>query len=79
MTLVADTFAKAPAEKLEPQDDDRPIWEIIAEISRGLTHDEWAALPNDGAINYRHYLYGQPKRESPACADGRAQPEKQAA
>ncbi len=46
-------------------DDDRPIWEVILELGACLTHEEWADLPNDGAINYRHYLYGQPKREVP--------------
>jgi hypothetical protein len=54
--------------KLVPEkmaDDDRPIWEVISQLSAALTHEEWADLPNDGAINYRNYLYGQPKREVP--------------
>ena len=52
--------------KLVPEkmaDDNRPIWEVISELTAGLTHEEWAEQPNDGAINYRSYLYGQPKRE----------------
>ena len=44
-------------------DDDRPIWEIIMELSAELSDDEWREQPTDGALNYRHYLYGQPKRE----------------
>ena len=44
-------------------DNDRPIWEIIMELSAELSDDEWREQPTDGALNYRHYLYGQPKRD----------------
>ncbi len=39
----------------------RPIWEIVAEIGAQIPDEEWANLPNDGSVNYKHYLYGVPK------------------
>lgn len=36
----------------------RPIWEVVAEIGAQIPDEEWAKVPNDGSINYRHYLYG---------------------
>ena len=42
--------------------DSRPIWEKIVEISDGVPEEEWAKLPADGAENLDHYLYGAPKK-----------------
>jgi hypothetical protein len=36
----------------------RPIWEIIAEIGEQISDEEWATVPSDASINYKHYLYG---------------------
>lgn len=47
-----------------PTRDDRPIWEVIAEISASVPDEEWAKLPADGAEQHDHYLYGSPKRPS---------------
>lgn len=47
-----------------PARDDRPIWEVIAEISASVPDEEWAKLPADGAEQHDHYLYGSPKRPS---------------
>ena len=60
--VVKDTIKPAPP-LIEQAQDDRPIWEIITELSAELSDDDWREQPTDGAMNYRHYLYGQPKRE----------------
>lgn len=41
----------------------RPIWEIAEEIAATVPDAEWAKLPTDLAANYKHYLYGAPKRK----------------
>ena len=60
--VVKDTVVTRLPQKPSLPEDDRPIWEIITELSTELSDKEWAEQPTDGAINYRHYLYGQPKR-----------------
>jgi len=40
----------------------RPISEIAKELSSKVPYEEWAKLPRDGAENYKHYLYGHPKK-----------------
>jgi hypothetical protein len=45
-------------------DDDRPIWERIASLAAILPEEAIAGLPNDGASELDHYLYGTPKRTS---------------
>jgi hypothetical protein len=39
-----------------------PIWEQIADNMRDALPEEFAKLPNDGASEHDHYLYGHPKR-----------------
>lgn len=39
-------------------DTQRPIWEVVAEIGAQIPDEQWAKIPNDGSINYKHYLYG---------------------
>lgn len=41
----------------------RPIWEVIAQIGESIPAKEWKKVPTDGAMNYKHYLYGHAKRE----------------
>ncbi|MGO9206582.1 MAG: class I SAM-dependent DNA methyltransferase [Candidatus Limnocylindrales bacterium] len=43
-----------------PQDD-RPIWERIAELAERLPQEMVSELPADGASQLDHYLYGAPK------------------
>jgi len=45
-----------------PQAKARPIWEVILENMEGVSPDEFAKLPKDGASEHDHYLYGHPKR-----------------
>lgn len=46
----------------ELPDDDRPIWERIADLAAKLPEDAIAGLPRDGASQLDHYLYGAPKK-----------------
>jgi len=43
--------------------DDRPIWEVIAENMKDVPAEEFAKLPKDGASEHDHYLYGHPKQK----------------
>ncbi len=40
----------------------RPFWEVIAEIGEQIPDKEWVNVPADASINYKHYLYGTPKK-----------------
>ncbi len=53
--------ARNATEALPATGDTRPIWEIVAEISRSVPDEEWARIPADSSINLDHYLYGAPK------------------
>lgn len=44
------------------QNNARPIWEVIAEISSEIPDEEWETLPSDGSVNHDHYLYGARKK-----------------
>jgi hypothetical protein len=41
----------------------RPIWEIVAEIGTQIPDEQWTKVPNDASINYKHYLYGTPRKD----------------
>ncbi|MBV9224455.1 MAG: hypothetical protein JOY85_10530 [Acidobacteriaceae bacterium] len=53
-----DQQASAPADA-----DDRPIWEVIVDQMKDVPPEDFAALPNDGASQVDHYIYGLPKRD----------------
>lgn len=55
-------FVENLAEHPAASTDDRPILEVIREISAEVPDEEWAKLPTDGAEQHDHYLYGSPKR-----------------
>ena len=40
----------------------KPIWEIFKETADALPAEIVAQLPEDGAEQHDHYLYGTPKR-----------------
>jgi Arc/MetJ-type ribon-helix-helix transcriptional regulator len=40
----------------------RPIWEVIEEIRSRYPADAFDDLPEDGAEQHDHYIYGLPKR-----------------
>lgn len=54
--------SRPAAHALELPDDDRPIWERIADLGASLPDEAIAALPTDGASQLDHYLYGGAKR-----------------
>jgi len=67
----ASRSATVPAEKKQATSSEnvsseakKPIWEVVAEIGAQIPLEEWAKLPDDASINYRHYLYGAPKRDT---------------
>ena len=41
----------------------RPVWEIIVALGEQISDEEWAKAPDDASINYKHYLYGAPKKQ----------------
>jgi hypothetical protein len=42
----------------------RPVWEVILELGAQISDGEWAKVPQDASINYRHYLRGAPKKSA---------------
>lgn len=56
-------WSSRPAEpSTELPDDDRPIWERIADLAARLPEEAIAGLPTDAASQLDHYQYGAPKR-----------------
>ena len=39
------------------------IVETVQELQKTIPPDAWDVLPTDGAMNYKHYLYGSAKEE----------------
>ena len=39
-----------------------PIWQIVADIGSQIPLAKWDKVPDDASINFKHYLYGEPKR-----------------
>ena len=44
--------------------DDRPVSEMFREIWAGMPEEILAGLPEDGASQVDHYVYGLPKKKS---------------
>jgi predicted DNA-binding antitoxin AbrB/MazE fold protein len=42
--------------------DERPIWEVAADLACEIPEDALSAVPTDGAAQHDHYLYAAPKR-----------------
>lgn len=56
-------WSSRPAEpSIELPDDERPIWERIADLAASLPEDVVAGWPTDGASQLDHYVYGTPKK-----------------
>ncbi|MBX3407853.1 MAG: N-6 DNA methylase [Phycisphaeraceae bacterium] len=53
--------SRPAAPSLELPDDDRPIWERIAELAERLPEEVVSLMPTDAASQLDHYLYGAPK------------------
>ena len=41
------------------------LLDMIDELHKSVPQDVWSNGPSDGAKNYKHYLYGQPKYDVP--------------
>jgi hypothetical protein len=41
----------------------RPIWEVMLDNIEGISPEEFAKVPTDGASEHDHYLYGHPKTD----------------
>ena len=49
---------------LPPEDpEDLSIWERLEAIANSIPEEELAKIPTDFSANYKHHLYGWPKRE----------------
>ena len=49
---------------LPPEDPEDPsIWERLEAIANSIPEEELAKIPTDFSANYKHYLYGWPKRD----------------
>src|SRR5882762_8648423 len=46
----------------QPYEAPKPIWEQICDAFANVPEDELASLPEDGAAQVDHYVYGLPKR-----------------
>jgi len=55
-------LAEAPDQPEEPKREARPISELILDNMSDVSPEEFAKLPQDGASEHDHYLYGHPKR-----------------
>lgn len=42
----------------------RPVWELVVELGAQIPAEEWAKVPDDASINFKHYLYGAPKKNA---------------
>jgi hypothetical protein len=62
--LSAQQFAEQVLNRALEEDnrDTRSVWDIFAESRKRVPAEEFAKLPEDGADEHDHYLYGHPKR-----------------
>ncbi len=62
--LEAKDGATSPPADAPPMRKTRPIWEIMVELGQQIPEEELNQIPTDLARNYKHYLYGSPRKES---------------
>jgi len=60
---LAEKCAQQPRPSSMQERDERPIWEVIADNMKDVPPEVMAAMPEDGASQHDHYIYGWPKRE----------------
>ena len=46
-----------------PEDPDEPLLDRLLEIANSIPDEELAKIPTDFSANFKHYVYGWPKRE----------------
>ena len=59
---MAEQYAQVRPSSSTASPDQRPIWEIIADRMKAVPAEVFERLPQDGASEHDHYLYGSPKR-----------------
>ena len=42
----------------------KPIWKVVADIGEQIPLTAWEKVPDDASINFKHYLYGESKRNT---------------
>jgi Protein of unknown function (DUF2281) len=55
-------FVEFLAQKNQPPEEKKTIWEDIDELMAEVPDEEWDQVPTDGSYQHDHYLYGTPKR-----------------
>jgi predicted DNA-binding antitoxin AbrB/MazE fold protein len=58
VTLVLETAADESGAA-----EQKPIWEVAADLVRGIPEDVLDSVPTDGAAQHDHYLYAATKRD----------------
>ena len=56
-----DSIDEETVVQFQPQ---KPIWKVIADIGKQIPLTTWEKVPDDASINFKHYLYGKPKRNA---------------
>ena len=56
-----DSINAATVMQCQPQE---PIWKVIADIGKQIPLTTWEKVPDDASINFKHYLYGESKRNA---------------
>jgi hypothetical protein len=59
---LAEQHAQIPPAASAQSAQRRPIWESITERMKAVPAEVFERLPQDGASEHDHYLYGSPKR-----------------
>jgi hypothetical protein len=60
---LAEQYAHQRAASSAAASDNRPIWEVIVDNMKDVPPEVMASMPEDGASQHDHYIYGWPKRE----------------
>jgi hypothetical protein len=58
---VLEHYLQADEIKAKPKE--APIWEIITDRMKNVPDEVFERLPEDGASQVDHYIYGLPKRD----------------
>jgi len=59
---IAEQYAQVLPSSPKGSPGQRPIWDLIAERMRTVPAEVFERLPQDGASEHDHYLYGSTKR-----------------
>ena len=56
-----DSINEETVMQCQPQE---PIWKVITDIGKQIPLTTWEKVPDDASINFKHYLYGESKRNT---------------